>query len=99
MAGGDSPRWYWHKVPRIFFNLSDILLKINFFRLLELCFPDEFPPDEQNREDANHGVGKEEGRNAPVSRKEDSVAANEGHGECTSQRIPSQIRLKASLVR
>lgn len=41
---------------------------------------EKFPPEVNNREDADHSVGEEECRDGPVAGKEDSVATDESHG-------------------
>lgn len=41
---------------------------------------EKFPPEVNNREDADHSVREEECRDGPVTGKEDGVATDESHG-------------------
>lgn len=88
----------WHIIPRVFLDLINILHQIDFFEVQPFRPLVKFPEDEQDREDANHGIRKEKGGNAPLSRQKDGVATNKGHDETSTERVPCEVRLEPAFV-
>ena len=88
----------WHIIPRIVLDHIDILQQINLVGVQPLRLLVELPENEQDREDTDHGVRKEKGRNAPLPGQEDGVAAHKGHDETSGQRVPCEVRLEAAFV-
>lgn len=75
-----SLRWYDNKVSGILLDFRDTSDQINLLGLEELGPVEEFPPEVNNREDADHSVGEEECWDGPISGKEDGVTTDECHG-------------------
>lgn len=59
---------------------------------------EQFPPEIDNGEDADHGVGEEECRDGPVARKEDSVATDESHERSACASEVGDVRLEPAAV-
>lgn len=75
-----SLRRYDNKVSGILLDFSDTSDQIDLLGLEELGPVEEFPPEVNNREDADHSVREEECWNGPVAGKEDGVTTDESHG-------------------
>lgn len=95
----DSPWRTWYIVLRILFDLSDVFAQIHLGQLDDLRPFQYLPPEIQNREDANHGVAKEEVGDLPIPADEDSEAIHQDHDDAATKGIPCEERLVPPLVR
>lgn len=91
-------RRYDHEVSGIILDLSDTSDQIHLLRFEQLGLVKEFPPEVDNREDADHGVREEECRDGPVAGQEDGIATDESHDRCASASEIGDIRLKPAAI-
>jgi hypothetical protein len=87
-----------HKIPRILLNRLNARNKIHLLRLKELRVVKDLPPKIQNGTNTNHRIGKEERRDGPVARQEDSVSADKSHDCRAAEGYPCNIRLEPAAV-
>lgn len=96
----DQLPWrYWHITPLILFNFIHVLVKVDLLWLQPSRFLEQFPPEEQDREDENHHVAEQKGRNVPSIENENRIASDKSHDEAAGERVPSTKWLPPRLVR
>lgn len=85
-------------ITLVILNLRQIGDEIDLVRGQPLGPLQELPAGEQDREEADHGVRREEGGEAPLAGEKDGVAAGQGYEQAARQRVPRHPRLTPSLV-
>lgn len=89
-----------HEIPRVLVNLRHLWRsQVDLLRLQESGLLDKLPPEEQDWEHGDHGVGEQEGRDVPVALEEDGVAADERHDEGSCESVVGGVRHERRRVR